>query len=102
RMKSRSALRMRASRSPVYHILEARIRKALRDFIRRRYDADVQVPIERPPRIAMGEVASPVCFELDKRLKRAARDIAQEIATAVGKIEGVERLEVAGGGYLNA
>jgi len=86
----------------VYHILEARIRKALRDFIRRRYDADVQVPIERPPRIAMGEVASPVCFELAKRLKRAPRHIAQEIANQIGKIEGVERLEVAGGGYLNA
>ena len=86
----------------MYHILEARIRKALRDFIRRRYDADVQVPIERPPRIAMGEVASPVCFELAKRLKRAPRHIAQEIANQIGKIEGVERLEVAGGGYLNA
>jgi len=86
----------------VYHILEARIRKALRDFIRRRYDADVQVPIERPPRIAMGEVASPVCFELAKRLKRAPRHIAQEIANQIGKIDGVERLEVAGGGYLNA
>ncbi len=86
----------------MYHILEARIRKALRDFIRRRYDADVQVPIERPPRIAMGEVASPVCFELAKRLKRAPRHIAQEIANQIGKIDGVERLEVAGGGYLNA
>src|SRR5205807_10307198 len=65
-------------------------------------DADVQVPIERPPRIAMGEVASPVCFELAKRLKRAPRHIAQEIANQIGKIDGVERLEVAGGGYLNA
>lgn len=57
---------------------------------------------ERPPKIEMGEIASPVCFELAKRLKRAPRQLAQEIAAAIGKIEGVERIEMAGGGYLNA
>src|SRR6266446_3932042 len=50
----------------------------------------------------MGEAASPVCFELAKRLKRAPRQIAQEIANGLGKIEGIARVEVAGGGYLNA
>lgn len=86
----------------MYHIVEARIREALRKFIRKRYNMDATVVTERPPRIEMGEVASPVCFELAKRLKRAPRQIAQEIAGEMGKIEGVERLEVAGGGYLNA
>src|SRR6266446_6569239 len=50
----------------------------------------------------MGEAASPVCFELAKRLKRAPRQIAQEIANGLGKMEGIARVEVAGGGYLNA
>src|SRR5216684_1929895 len=50
----------------------------------------------------MGEAASPVCFELAKRLKRAPRQIAQEIANGLDKIEGIARVEVAGGGYLNA
>src|SRR5213082_781686 len=50
----------------------------------------------------MGEAASPVCFELAKRLKKAPRQIAQEIAASLGKVEGVARVEVAGGGYLNA
>jgi len=86
----------------VYHIVEARMRAALRKFIARRYGVAAPVGTERPPRIEMGEVASPVCFELAKRLKRAPRHIAQEIAVAIGKVEGVERLEVAGGGYLNA
>jgi arginyl-tRNA synthetase len=86
----------------VYNILESRIRQALREFIRRRYNLDIQVVAERPPRIEMGEVASPVCFELAKRLKRAPRQIAQEITNELGRIEGVERLEVAGGGYINA
>src|SRR5213082_3204274 len=50
----------------------------------------------------MGEAASPVCFELAKRLKRAPRHIAQEIANGLGKIDGIAKVEVAGGGYLNA
>src|ERR1700682_387765 len=50
----------------------------------------------------MGEAASPVCFELAKRLKRAPRQIAQEIAVQLGRVEGIARVEVAGAGYLNA
>src|SRR6266403_155618 len=50
----------------------------------------------------MGEAASPVCFELAKRLKKAPRQIAQEIANGLGRIEGIAKVEVAGGGYLNA
>ncbi len=49
----------------------------------------------------MGEVASPVCFELAKRLKKPPRALAQEIANSLKPIEGVARAEVAGGGYLN-
>jgi arginyl-tRNA synthetase len=50
----------------------------------------------------MGEAASPVCFELAKRLKRAPRQIAQEIQNALPPVPGIARIEVAGGGYLNA
>src|SRR5258708_13040077 len=87
--------------SHVYHVLEARIRAALVKHIRDRYSQDVTVVTERPPRIEMGEVATPVCFELAKRLKRAPRQIAQEIAVELPAIEGVARVEVAGAGYVN-
>ena len=63
---------------------------------------ELAIVLERPPKIEMGEAASPVCFELAKRLKKAPRQIAQEISNSFGKVEGVARLEVAGGGYLNA
>src|SRR5580693_860387 len=49
----------------------------------------------------MGEMASPISFELAKRLKRAPRQIAQEIASEIGAIPGVAKIEVAGAGYLN-
>jgi arginyl-tRNA synthetase len=86
----------------VYKVVEERIRKALRHHIHERYKTDVPIVLERPPKLAMGEVASPVCFELAKRLKKPPRALAQEIANSLKPIDGVARVEVAGGGYLNA
>ena len=83
------------------HVLVARVRAALAAHIHRHYQQDVNIVTERPPRIEMGEAATPVCFELAKRLKRAPRQIAQEIAAQLPPIEGVERVEIAGGGYVN-
>jgi arginyl-tRNA synthetase len=85
----------------VYKAVDDRIRKALRHHIHERYKTDVPVVTERPPKLAMGEVASPLCFELAKRLKKPPRALAQEIANSLKRIPGVERVEVAGGGYLN-
>ncbi|MFI5056840.1 MAG: arginine--tRNA ligase [Candidatus Acidiferrales bacterium] len=86
----------------MYQTLTSRLRGALEAHIREKYGVELPVVLERPPKIELGEAASPVCFELAKRLKRAPRQIAQEIATSLGKVEGVARVEVAGGGYLNA
>jgi arginyl-tRNA synthetase len=83
------------------HVLVARIRAALAAHIRQHYQQDVPIVTDKPPRIEMGEVATPVCFELAKRLKRAPRQIAQEIAAKLPPIEGVDRLEIAGAGYVN-
>ena len=83
------------------HVFSSRIRAALATHIRQHYQQDVAIVTEKPPRIEMGEVSSPVCFELAKRLKRAPRQIAQEIAMKLGPIDGVARAEVAGAGYLN-
>jgi arginyl-tRNA synthetase len=85
----------------MYHIAEARIREALNNFLSRRGVADVSLAIERPPKIAMGELATPVAFELAKRLRRAPRQIAQEMATELAGIPGVARVEIAGAGYVN-
>ncbi len=83
------------------HVLVARVRAALAAHIRQHYQQDVTIVTEKPPRIEMGEAATPVCFELAKRLKRAPRQIAQEIASQLPPIEGVDRVEIAGGGYVN-
>jgi arginyl-tRNA synthetase len=86
----------------VYLTLLKRLRETLAGHIREKYGLELSVVLERPPKLEMGEAASPVCFELAKRLKKAPRQIAQEIANSLPKIEGIGRVEVAGAGYLNA
>lgn len=86
----------------MYRQIEIRFREALAAFIRQKYRVEATLAIELPPKIEMGEIASPVCFELAKRLKRAPRQIAQEIVDSIGPIAGISKLAVAGGGYLNA
>ena len=86
----------------MYQTLTKRLREALAGHIREKYGVELAIVLERPPKIEMGEAASPVCFELAKRLKKAPRQIAQEIANGLGKVEGIAKVEVAGGGYLNA
>ncbi|MGH9745663.1 MAG: arginine--tRNA ligase, partial [Candidatus Acidiferrales bacterium] len=85
----------------MYKAVEDRIRKALRHHIHERYKTDVPIALERPPKLSMGEIASPLCFELAKRLKKPPRGLAQEIANSLKPVPGVARVEVAGGGYLN-
>src|SRR5712692_1964956 len=91
-----------AHRGHVYQTLTKRLREAMARHIREKYGVELAIALERPPTIEMGEAASPVCFELAKRLKKPPRLIAQEIANGLGKVEGIAKVEVAGGGYLNA
>ena len=85
----------------MYLTLANRLRDALARHIQQTYALTLDIIIDRPPKIEMGEAASPVCFELARRLKKAPRMIAQEIASALPKIDGIARVEVAGAGYLN-
>ena len=49
----------------------------------------------------MGELASPVCFELAKRLKKAPKAAAGELIAAAGTIDGIREIQIAGAGYVN-
>ena len=66
-----------------------------------------QLPSEVPPRTELGDLAFPVAFELAKRIKQATgekrnpRAIAEELKQLLEADKAVERVEVAGAGYLN-
>jgi arginyl-tRNA synthetase len=87
----------------LYRHLEHRLVEHLREFLRRTYSLDTaNIVVEQPPKIEFGEYALPIAFELAKKLRKAPRKIAEEIVAGVGAIPGFEKLEVAGGGYINA
>jgi arginyl-tRNA synthetase len=87
----------------LYRHLERRLAQQIREFLRRGYDLDLpKIVIEQPPRVELGEYALPLAFELAKKLRKSPRKIAEEIVAGLGAIEGFERLELAGAGYINA
>ena len=87
----------------MYRHLERRLKLQISDFLRRAYELDSpKIVIEQPPKVEFGEYASPLAFELAKKLRKAPRKIAEEIVTGIGPIEGFEKLELAGAGYINA
>jgi arginyl-tRNA synthetase len=63
--------------------------------------AIADMALEMPPRRALGDIAVPIAFALARRLRKAPRAIAQELAGALDAIEGVARVEAAPNGYLN-
>src|SRR5512142_2635914 len=83
--------------------LQQQIRVSLADAIRRTYGvADVPpFAIEMPPNRALGDLAVPVAFQLARTLRKAPRAIAQELASAIGPIVGVARIDAAPNGFLN-
>lgn len=62
---------------------------------------------EVPPRTELGDLAFPIAFELAKKLKQASgqkhnpRQLAEELRVKLEDIPGIDRVEVAGAGYLN-
>jgi arginyl-tRNA synthetase len=88
----------------MYRTIQISLKARIDAILRARYDiALAQLAVEQPPNIALGELALPVAFELAKRLRKAPRAIATELAAELGTQlpEGVASVEVAGAGYLN-
>ena len=87
----------------MYRYLQRRLAAAVREFLRRTYGLELEtVVIEQPPTVELGEYALPLAFDLAKKLRKAPRKIADEIVAGLGPVEGFEKFEVAGAGYINA
>jgi arginyl-tRNA synthetase len=86
---------------PLHDRLRDRVRAVIADRYALGGEAGVTIAIESPPNRALGDLGTPVAFDLARRLRQAPRQIAQEIATAFGALEGVARVEAAPNGYLN-
>jgi arginyl-tRNA synthetase len=89
--------------------LKRRVREGLEQALRRvqaaeGWPAGGTPPLtwEYPPEAKFGDLSTPICFALAKQYKRKPREIAQRVQAAFEADPAVvERVEVAGAGYLN-
>jgi arginyl-tRNA synthetase len=83
--------------------LQKRLRERLRALLAEKYNLQIEnIPLEIPPDLKFGELATPIAFELARKLRKAPKIIAQEIVTALTGLKGFASFEVAGAGYINA
>ena len=86
---------------PVHERVRAHVMRLLAElYSLDQGDAPVVV-LEYPPTRDLGDLGTPVAFELARRLRKPPRAIAQEIAGAFGTLDGVTRVAAAPNGYLN-
>ncbi|HEV8414134.1 MAG TPA: arginine--tRNA ligase [Bryobacteraceae bacterium] len=85
----------------MYKLLEKRIAWSFAAKIEELFNVHELVQTEQPKQAAFGEIAVPAAFQLARTLKRAPKAIAAELSDAVGTIEGVAGIEIAGNGYMN-
>src|ERR1700730_14500548 len=85
----------------MFHFLEKRIAEAFAAKIDSLYGVAGPVQTEQPKQASFGEIALPAAFQLARQLKKAPKAIAAELSAAVGAIEGVSGIEIAGNGYMN-
>jgi len=104
----------------VYLELQQRLLTRIRALIQDQYNIELgPIAIEQPPDLKLGEFALPVAFELARKLRKAPKIIAAELASLLnnslataglflplesqGTAQGlaISRFEAAGAGYLN-
>jgi len=87
----------------VYLEAQKRLGVRLRQLLKDNYDLEIaNIAIEIPPDLQFGELATPIAFELARKLRKAPKIIATEIVAALGTLPGFASFEVAGAGYINA
>ena len=87
--------------------LQNTLRRTVVETAKEKFNIEMEAAAEVPPKTELGDLAFPVAFELTKRIKQATgekrnpREIAETLKAALEAHESVERVEVAGAGYLN-
>ncbi|MEO8378411.1 MAG: arginine--tRNA ligase [Acidobacteriota bacterium] len=60
-----------------------------------------RVVLQAPPKLSMGDLATPIALELAKALKRKPREIAEQLAAGMHLPPLVASVSIEGAGYLN-
>ncbi len=86
---------------PLHDVLRTHVARVLHERYAIAVAEQPSLVLETPPRRDLGDLGTPVAFELARRLRKAPRAIAQEVAEALGTVPGVARIVAAPNGYLN-
>lgn len=88
--------------------LQSALRNAIRDAAAEEFGISLDnIAAEIPPKTELGDLAFPAAFELAKLVKQATgekqnpRAIAEKLKARIEKFEFIDRVEIAGPGYLN-
>ena len=81
--------------------LEEQVAGAVRAAVAELGAPEADVQLERPKDPAHGDLASNAALALASKLRRPPRQIAEALAERVRGVRGVDRIEVAGPGFLN-
>ncbi len=77
------------------------IQKAVEGAVASLGVSDVVVVLDHPAELAHGDYSSNISLAAAKKLGENPKVLAQKIVDAIGSIDGVEKIEVAGAGFIN-
>lgn len=88
--------------------LQAKLKATVRETAAAKFQIEPEfIASETPPKTELGDVAFPIAFELAKLIKQASgekqnpRAIAETLKAELEVLDFVDRIEIAGPGYLN-
>lgn len=100
--KSLQTSRRRKGVCFLYLEILSRVRERFAQVVEEQFGVRVGQPgLGFPPTADLGDVSVTACFELAKQLRQPPRKIAENVAAHLLPMEGVERVSVAGPGFLN-
>ncbi len=86
------------------NILLKNLKEELKDSIKKvissEGDLSIDIVFSKTPDLKLGDIATPLSFELAKKQKRSPFEIAENISENISLPNGVEKIEISGG-YIN-
>ncbi len=69
--------------------------------LKAKFGIEAKIALEQPKQSSFGELAIPIAFQLARQLKRAPKQIAEQLIDGLPQVPGVASFEIAGNGYIN-
>ncbi len=85
----------------MFQQIEAALAQTVQKALADTFQIHQEVGLEQPKQSSFGELAIPVAFQLARQLRKAPRQIAEELVAAMPAVPGVASLEIAGNGFIN-